>query len=142
MPFRLSIVCNGGADRFPTKVCDLDAEKIRDDQTYLPINQLTKRAHSFLLKWLGKARKQRFCGNPGVHQVQFHRSGSSRSISSLLEGKGPGEGVRDERNFANSAKAFRRELSTLSVGMFHSSNLITSAAIERRWLRARLRSAS
>jgi hypothetical protein len=41
-----------GADRFPKKVCDLDPEKIRDDQLNLPINGLLKQIHSFLLKRL------------------------------------------------------------------------------------------
>jgi hypothetical protein len=56
MPSRLSIRLATGADRFAKNVGDLDAEKIRDDQTELPFDQLTKQAHSFLLASIERLR--------------------------------------------------------------------------------------
>src|SRR5947208_6549746 len=129
------------ADGLPQNIRQFDPEEIGNNQVDFAFKPPFQKTPSLVAKWLLRPRQYPLRGDTGIHHKYTHRSRSSRIISSV-EGNGPGAGEGVNRNSSSFFRNSRRAFSVFLVGIFCSRSSRTSAAMERRWLRARLRRAS
>src|SRR5271163_1112696 len=138
--FRLRWITCPSANRLPQYARTLEPKQVRDQNGHLAARQPLQEAISLGHHRFAAEQRKPLHGDVCIDYEVIHLSRSSRIICSDDGSDASGE-LFVNRKRLSFLRASRRAANCFSVGMLFSSRDKTSAAIERRCLRARSRRA-